>query len=263
MSTDPEGAIAVLHAGARRRRRSWRRIHCFDRIVANNIALGVYAFLEAALGMESGLMGEAARLHALSEAGAKKAAAGAGVNAGRGGGVAGTHAYVFRIVHGLLPMHLTKLYKTVFPAGLDGVATIPDSSPASSVASTPARAPAPAQGRGGRFGRWGVNGEFAIYGSPRRNPNPNPPTTTPKTSSGQTANARSGSAPRMARWRRGCVCAWLAALACFVPGTELRGFGFSLGDVGVGATEYLLAIYGGAGFGLFNLVFSLLPKKVQ
>ncbi|KAJ7098894.1 hypothetical protein C8R44DRAFT_888740 [Mycena epipterygia] len=37
--------------------------------------LGICAFLEAALGMESGLMGEAARLLTLSEAGARKAAA--------------------------------------------------------------------------------------------------------------------------------------------------------------------------------------------
>jgi hypothetical protein len=65
----------------------------FDHLFANDIALArtafaanaaspfhllglsVCAFLEAALGMESGLMGEASRLLTLSEAGAKKAAA--------------------------------------------------------------------------------------------------------------------------------------------------------------------------------------------
>jgi hypothetical protein len=69
----------------------------FDHLFANNIAqarmafasppssspgspfhllgLGVCAFLEAALGMESGLMAEAARLLAASEAGAKRAVA--------------------------------------------------------------------------------------------------------------------------------------------------------------------------------------------
>ncbi|KAJ7098869.1 hypothetical protein C8R44DRAFT_810832, partial [Mycena epipterygia] len=42
---------------------------------ARRSGLGVCVFLEAALGMESGRMGEAARLLGLSEAGARKAAA--------------------------------------------------------------------------------------------------------------------------------------------------------------------------------------------
>ncbi|KAJ7851274.1 hypothetical protein B0H14DRAFT_3866384 [Mycena olivaceomarginata] len=48
----------------------------FDHLFTNDIALARTAFAaDAALGMESRLMGEASRLLALSEAGAKKAAA--------------------------------------------------------------------------------------------------------------------------------------------------------------------------------------------
>ncbi|KAF8208039.1 hypothetical protein K438DRAFT_1961552 [Mycena galopus ATCC 62051] len=142
----------------------------------------------------------AARLLVLSEAGAKKAEAGARVHAGGRGGVAGTHACAFvrrppifsfpshywrgrepsmgyfQGMYGLNVAHckFTKLYKTVFPAGLDGpapsrkvsqdnlavpnstsaassslsvvssrnasplsISTIADSSPVSGVASTP------------------------------------------------------------------------------------------------------------------------------
>ncbi|KAJ7098863.1 hypothetical protein C8R44DRAFT_551359, partial [Mycena epipterygia] len=53
--------------------------------------LGICAFLEAALGMESGLMGEAARLLTLSEAGVRKAAADAKKAKTGGGGKGSTN----------------------------------------------------------------------------------------------------------------------------------------------------------------------------
>ncbi|KAJ7098880.1 hypothetical protein C8R44DRAFT_747954 [Mycena epipterygia] len=96
---------------------------------------GVCAFLEAAQGMESGLMGEAARLLMLSEVGARKAAADAKKTKTGGGGRLGAglewkspNADADGILHGLLPVHVraqrralkvTKLFHTVFPHCLE------------------------------------------------------------------------------------------------------------------------------------------------
>ncbi|KAJ6492108.1 hypothetical protein C8R45DRAFT_990417 [Mycena sanguinolenta] len=101
----------------------------FDHIFGNQIALartafeadstpfrlglGVCAFLEAALGMESGLMGEAARLLALSEAGANKTVA---ESKGAGAVMLLGESYMgyFRCMYALNAAHsgFTKLYKT-------------------------------------------------------------------------------------------------------------------------------------------------------
>ncbi|KAF7358809.1 Mitochondrial outer membrane protein IML2 [Mycena sanguinolenta] len=282
----------------------------FDHIFANDIGLartafqadntpfhllglGVCAFLEAALGMETGLMGEAARLLALSEAGSKKAVAeskktgaGAGALGGKGDGggrfapgleyeilqadavvlLGLTHALsesymgYFQCMYSLNAAHskFTKLYKTVFPAGIDGYSSssisssnssatlAPNSnpkplSPAASVASLAPTSASAASSRNASslsvstvsdeppvaapaparsiFGRWGASTASLL--SSRRNP---PPSPTP-----QTAEQEKAERERPAE----------------------------------GPVEEMIVSGTAFGFGLFNLVFSLLPKRVQ
>ncbi|KAJ7032573.1 hypothetical protein C8F04DRAFT_958936 [Mycena alexandri] len=196
------------------------------------LGLGVCAFLEAALGMESGLMGEASRLLTASEAGARRA--GAEVKKGErgdGGGrftpgteyeILGADAVVliglthalsesymgyFQCMYALNAAHskFTKLYKTVFPAGLEQYEAR-SASRAASVASASAS----------------VSRAASISDVVK-------PTFALENGSG--------------------------GLGAAVEGTRER--------VPEGEVEEMIVAGTAFGFGLFNLVFSLLPKKVQ
>ncbi|KAJ7290503.1 hypothetical protein C8J57DRAFT_1276000 [Mycena rebaudengoi] len=221
----------------------------FDHLFANDIAaartafgaadtpfhllgLGVCAFLAAALGMEEGLMGEATRLLTLSEAGAKKYAK-AAPTTGKSGGrfppgleweilnadavvlLGLTHALsesymgYFQCMYALNSAHskFTKLYKTVFPAGLDAYRTPVPSRKASTASLTAAAsagslAPPPPKSV---FARWGMSSSASLA-----MPAPVPVAYTPD-----------------------------------------------------GPVEEMIVAGTAFGFGLFNLVFSLLPKKIQ
>ncbi|KAJ7869896.1 hypothetical protein B0H14DRAFT_2726703 [Mycena olivaceomarginata] len=296
----------------------------FDHLFANDIALartafaadaaspfhllglGVCAFLEAALGMESGLMGEASRLLALSEAGAKKAAAesrktsGANANSsGKDGGgrfapgleydilhadavvlLGLTHALsesymgYFQCMYALNAAHskFTKLYKTVFPAGLDAYAyhtpapsrkpsadrlslapstgaassanaststltsPSPSPSPSPSVPSTPTSAlapPAPAPTKS-LFGRWGASTSSLLSTKSASSASKVAPVSPEEAA--QKLREAEEKAERDRRERE--------------RGPE-------------GAVEEMIVAGSAFGFGLFNLVFSLLPKRVQ
>ncbi|KAJ7478215.1 hypothetical protein FB451DRAFT_1241639 [Mycena latifolia] len=278
----------------------------FDALFANQIApartafqsadtpfhllgLGVCAFLEAALGMESGLMGEAARLLTLSEAGARKAAADAkransnkggagGSGEGRGDGngrfapgleweilnadavvlLGLTHALsesymgYFQCMYALNAAHgkFTKLWKTVFPRGLEGYrsplptpSATPITSAFPSASATPAESvtgsasasitssanastatlalPSPVAGVSKFFGRWGNSSSVSVL------------------SKGEREKQDRLTQARAARDR----------LEAERPAE--------------GPVEEMIVAGTAFGFGLFNLVFSLLPKKVQ
>jgi hypothetical protein len=153
------------------------------------LGLGVCAFLAAALGMEEGLMGEATRLLTLSEAGAKKYAK-AAPTTGKSGGrfppgleweilnadavvlLGLTHALsesymgYFQCMYALNSAHskFTKLYKTVFPAGLDAYRTPVPSRKASTASLTAAAsagslAPPPPKSV---FARWGMSSSASL-----------------------------------------------------------------------------------------------------
>ncbi|KAJ7738123.1 hypothetical protein B0H16DRAFT_1325584 [Mycena metata] len=198
------------------------------------LGLGVCAFLEAALGMESGLMGEASRLLTASEAGARRA----GAERGDGGGrftpgteyeILGADAVVliglthalsesymgyFQCMYALNAAHskFTKLYKTVFPAGLEQYEARSASraaSRAASITSGPSSVSVASTGGGGiksLFGRWGKRNSSSV---------------------------------------------------------SLTGEKVERERAPEGEVEEMIVAGTAFGFGLFNLVFSLLPKKVQ
>ncbi|KJA17945.1 hypothetical protein HYPSUDRAFT_218539 [Hypholoma sublateritium FD-334 SS-4] len=221
------------------------------------MGLGVCAFLEAALGMESGLMAEATRCLAISEAGARQQTRGAKSDmAYRGRFTHGleweilnadavvllglTHALsesymgYLQCMYSLNSAHskFTKLYKTVFPQGLP---------------------PTPGAGAGATL---------TVPTSTSR-----PQGLRHKQSDISLASASSVSSLASA--------ATIASPAAVAPAAKVNGF-FTRW-VGTASTPALpaedlapdgpvedLIVAGTAfGFGLFNLVFSLLPKKVQ
>ncbi|KAL5513993.1 hypothetical protein ACEPAG_2754 [Sanghuangporus baumii] len=158
----------------------------------HKLGLGVSAFMEAALGMETGLMGEAARALADSEAGAKKGSKNTkSANGGKSSFPPGVEYEILQadaivlqgLVHALSESYMgylqclyalnnahsrfTKLFKTVFPTGLDSYITpattpTPSRSPstpslAESVQSAAKTVSVPATpSRGSFFGRWGL-----------------------------------------------------------------------------------------------------------
>ncbi|KAF7354120.1 Mitochondrial outer membrane protein [Mycena venus] len=282
------------------------------------LGLGVCAFLEAALGMESGLMGEA------SEAGAKKAAADAKkANAekknGRDGGgrfapgleyeilhadavvlLGLTHALsesymgYFQCMYALNAAHskFTKLYKTVFPAGLDAyktpapsrtasssnlklpsapsisvstsdssslsvassrnasslsVSTLASASPSpspsapstplSATTPPPAAVPAPAPTKS-LFGRWGASTASLLSNK----------------SAKSTSSAKASPTPEDAAQ---------AALKLEKERERAEQERKERERPAEGPVEEMMVAGTAFGFGLFNLVFSLLPKRVQ
>ncbi|OBZ65787.1 Mitochondrial outer membrane protein IML2 [Grifola frondosa] len=155
------------------------------------LGLGVCAFLEAALGMETGLMAEASRLLALSEAGARKHMKLAKTSSKSTQFPPGTEWELLhsdaRVIHGILAMSLrneqaslsqryltfclttqlrsahskfSKLYKTVYPTGLEDYATPATSKSTSRTASLYSEAStstgtAVKPAKGSFFGRFG------------------------------------------------------------------------------------------------------------
>ncbi|KAL0946369.1 hypothetical protein HGRIS_012600 [Hohenbuehelia grisea] len=211
-----------------------RKVFAADATPFHLLGLGICAFLEAALGMEAGLMGEASRCLALSEAEAKKQSksvkpnpnsrfppgleweivtADAVVLLGLTHALSESYMGYLQCIYALNNAHgrFTKLHKTVFPAGMDQYST-PATTPTisrkpSATSLSPAQPPASVVSRssaGSFFGRWG------------------------RSSSSLT-----------------------------VPNSAALDASFD------GPVEEMIVSGTAFGYGLFNLVFSLLPKKVQ
>ncbi|KII88264.1 hypothetical protein PLICRDRAFT_175873 [Plicaturopsis crispa FD-325 SS-3] len=194
------------------------------------LGLGVCAFLEAALGMETGLMAEATRCLTLAESGAKKQRGTAKSSKGSQRFVPGmewevlhadavvmlglTHALsesymgYLQCMYALNSAHskFTKLYKTVYPNGLDNLKT-----PAASAA--PSRAP-------------------SVHSV---------------ATSSSTSTATTNKSGFFGRWGGGSLTASNAPVVYMADGP----------------VEELIESGTAFGFGLFNLVFSLLPAKVR
>ncbi|KAI5121532.1 hypothetical protein M0805_002592 [Coniferiporia weirii] len=204
------------------------------------MGLGVCAFLEAALGMETGLMSEAARCLSESEASAKKQSkATRATNSGKGSFPAGIEFEILQadavvlqgLVHALSESYMgylqclyalnnahskfTKLYKTVFPTGLDSYIT-------------PAASPLPSR-------------------------NPSTPSLASASSSkhsAETASAASASSKGGSFFGRWAISAPASPQPKPVAQPE-------------GPVEELIVSGAAFGFGLFNLIFSLLPAKMK
>ncbi|KAM5532321.1 Outer membrane protein Iml2/Tetratricopeptide repeat protein 39 [Ganoderma adspersum] len=195
---------------------------------------GVCAFLEAALGMETGLMAEASRLLTACETGAKKQLKLAKYSSQTTQFPPGTEwellhsdsVILLGLTHALSESYMgylqclyamnsahskyTKLYKTVFPSGLDYYSTPAASMPSSRATSI----------------RSGVDGTSTTSSAPK-------PT-------------KSGFFSRF------------TGSTLSVPSTPQIPIGAADGSV----DEFILS--GTAfGYGLFNLVFSLLPAKIR
>ncbi|KIK69622.1 hypothetical protein GYMLUDRAFT_34005 [Collybiopsis luxurians FD-317 M1] len=238
------------------------------------IGLGVCSFLEAALGMEASQMSEASRLLALAETGSKSALKAAAkqskskasaafppgleyeiVNADATVLIGITHALsesftgYLQCIYAMNNAHskFRKLYTTVFPNGL-AAPSLTSSSWTPSIPSSPAGSPA----------------------------------LTPKTSFSNLSEASSSSAnfkrPSLlsakqsssffsfgGRWGSGASSAASSTSSLSLPSTP----GSAPNTVEEGSVEEIqnvknLIVAGTAfGFGLFNLVFSLLPKRAQ
>jgi len=230
------------------------------------LGLGVCAFLEAALGMETGLMTEASRCLALSEAGTRKQMrvpkprdltqptrfqfgleweilnADAVVLLGLTNALSESYMGYLQCMYSLNSAHskFTKLYKTVFPNGLptviDSSSTIP-TSPASPTAnkslSVPSALPASLSHK------------------------PSIASLSSQSSASSEASGSTVSHPQPPASRSGFFSRWTAAAAASEPVLPLPT---ALPD---GPVEELIIAGTAFGFGLFNLVFSLLPKKIQ
>ncbi|PFH46707.1 hypothetical protein AMATHDRAFT_69254 [Amanita thiersii Skay4041] len=195
------------------------------------LGLGVCAFLEAALGMESAVMEDAATSLAAAEAGAKKQLkqakscsttrfppgleweiliADATVLSGLVHALSESYMGYIQCLYSLNSAHskFTKLYRTVFPSGLEGHETPlrPHNRSSISLRSAP---PTPRSASGGLFSRL----------------------------TGSTFNSLTGGAL-----------------------SEPQTPKLILPD---GPVEELIVAGTAFGYGLFNLVFSVLPKKVQ
>ncbi|KAJ3508360.1 hypothetical protein NLJ89_g5802 [Agrocybe chaxingu] len=218
------------------------------------MGLGVCAFLEAALGMEAGLMTEASRCLALSEAGARKQMRvpkprdlnfHSRFTYGLEWEILNADAVVLLgLTHALSESYMGYLqcilYKTVFPAG------IPEDSPLkplpdtlSPTTSRPQVSPAhPAASLGHKSSATSL--ASSISTSNNTPPNPEPPKAT---------------SSFFARWVSS------AAAAASTPTLPLQTVNSAVAPDG--PVEDLIVAGTAFGYGLFNLVFSLLPKKIQ
>ncbi|KAH8111665.1 outer membrane protein Iml2/Tetratricopeptide repeat protein 39 [Phellopilus nigrolimitatus] len=202
------------------------------------LGLGVCAFLEAALGMEPALMGEAARCLGESEAGARRQSKATRVaHGGKSNFPSGIEFEILQadaivlqgLVHALGESYMgylqclyalnnahskfTKLYKTVFPAGLDYYIT-------------PATTPLPSR-------------------------NPSTPSLTSSRSAGTISAATSSSKGSFfGRW----------GFSVSAPSMPQEKPAMTQPE---GPVEELIVSGAAFGFGLFNLVFSLLPAKIK
>ncbi|KAG6911431.1 hypothetical protein DXG01_016528 [Tephrocybe rancida] len=210
---------------------------------------GVCAFMEAALGMEPGLLAEATRCLTLSEAGARRQMksaikahpnqrftpgleweilnADAVVLLGLTNALSESYMGYLQCMYALNNAHskFSKLYKTVFPNGLDDY-------------TTPSGTPAPSR------------------------KSSTPSLRSASSSSSTLASTLTVPAPSKSLFAR------FTSSTLSVPNTRpqpttngtAEGEGEPLPD---GPVEDLVVAGTAFGFGLFNLVFSLLPKKVQ
>ncbi|KAF8891625.1 hypothetical protein CPB84DRAFT_1784122 [Gymnopilus junonius] len=219
------------------------------------MGLGVCAFLEAALGMEPKLMEEATRCLSLSEAGTRKQMcapkphdltyqsrfpygleweilnADAVVLLGLTHALSESYMGYLQCMYSLNSAHskFTKLYKTVFPNGLHTISTIEvgDTAPPSHVGLV--HQPSLAS----------ISSQSSI-------------------SSPGTPTSSISALPAIAPKASGFFSRWSSSsspsLPLKKPSLHIQQDG-PVEDLIVGGTAF--------GFGLFNLVFSLLPKKVQ
>ncbi|KAF7292169.1 hypothetical protein MIND_01244000 [Mycena indigotica] len=258
------------------------------------LGLGVCAFLEAALGMESGLMTEAARLLAASEAGAKKAKEseakrvreaaksakpGAVVRDGGGRFAAGVEYEILmadavvllgltqalsesymgylQCMYSLNAAHskFTKLYKTVFPAGLDAYHTpVPSRTPSFTdlAASTTTSLSTLSVSDSATSSASASTTTLSLSSTPSSSSTaPTPPPTITKSLFG--------------RWGGSSLS--VSSASSSVSKAELeereRIEKFERERPPQGSVEEMVVAGTAFGFGLFNLVFSLLPKRVQ
>ncbi|CAA7271205.1 unnamed protein product [Cyclocybe aegerita] len=229
------------------------------------MGLGVCAFLEAALGMEAGLMTEASRCLALSEAGARKQMrvpkprdlnfhsrftygleweilnADAVVLLGLTHALSESYMGYLQCMYSLNSAHskFTKLYKTVFPAGIpedSPLKPLPDNlSPTTSrLQVSPAH---PVASLGHKSSATSLASSISTT-NPSANPEP------PKATSSF-----------FSRW------VGSAAAAASTPTLPLQTVNSAVAPDG--PVEDLVVAGTAFGYGLFNLVFSLLPKKIQ
>ncbi|KAF8229976.1 hypothetical protein L208DRAFT_1284137 [Tricholoma matsutake] len=231
------------------------------------LGLGVCSFLEAALGMETGLLAEAARCLTLSEAGARKkhkSDQGSTSRAGSGSSrfppgleweiLVADAVVMLGLTHALSESYMgylqcinlifssTRLYKTVFPHGLD-----PHNTPARTLPSlnhTPSFQNAPSR-TGPVLSTSTSMSNLSIDSTTRA-----PPTlvANPDTNTNSSLKSRSSFFGR-----------WTSGSTLTIP----VSFGRSSSDVEDGPVDELIIAGTAFGYGLFNLVFSLLPKKVQ
>ncbi|KAJ3882225.1 hypothetical protein F5051DRAFT_394876 [Lentinula edodes] len=218
------------------------------------VGSGYLCFLEASLGLDSSKMGEAARLLSLAEAGSRTALKAAAKSKSRFASTAFPPGLEYEIAnadtvvllgvtHALSESYMgylqclysmnsaygkfSKLYKTVFPNGLDSHSTpltplFPFSAPSSA-------------------------GSSAITSSAFITPKPNKPTRPPVRQSSSFFSLAG-------RWGSGSASSSASSLSLSVEAENPEEIQ-NLKSLIIAGTAF--------GFGLFNLIFSLLPKKIQ
>ncbi|TFK33083.1 outer membrane protein Iml2/Tetratricopeptide repeat protein 39 [Crucibulum laeve] len=222
------------------------------------LGLGVCAFLEAALGMEAGLMEEATRCLTAAELGSRKMAkapkgrrrhegleweimnADAVVLLGLTQALSESYMGYLQCMYSLNSAHskFTKLYKTVFPNGLEGHIT--PGSLASSRSNSSLKA---------AVSRSEAASSLSVASS-----------------ASTTATTSTIAPPKSSPIRAGFFSRLTSGITSSTP--SLLGGGVYTEKVEEeffeeGPVEELIVAGTAFGFGLFNLVFSLLPKKVQ
>ncbi|KAJ7473170.1 mitochondrial outer membrane protein IML2 [Mycena galericulata] len=242
------------------------------------LGLGVCAFLEAALGMESGLMGEAGR----GDGGGRFAAgleweilnADAVVLLGLTHALSESYMGYFQCMYALNAAHskFTKLFKTVFPNGLPP----PPSSTSTSTSTSSGNLTVPSSTG---------NGSISSL-------SPSAAASTASLASTSTTTGTGASTPQSqkslfsrwggAAWGKGSASS-LSSLSTSSASPSVSSLSTSSASLNAekerelvaqmnklelerapeGAVEEMIVAGTAFGFGLFNLVFSLLPKKVQ
>ncbi|KAF6750566.1 mitochondrial outer membrane protein IML2 [Ephemerocybe angulata] len=256
------------------------------------MGLGVCAFLEAVLGMETNVVTEASRCLALSETASRKYAKN-GVGAAKGkvysrfpagmeweilnadavvllgltNAISESYMGYLQCMYALNNAHskFTKLYKTVFPAGLPEIES-PSSSPTTSA--PPTASLAPPQDLHHKSSVSSLASAASRLSSKSSDPTPGYlAATTPGTPTGALTPTSSVGKGFFSRWMGASNAAAAASEpALHSPSRGKKGHaghphetrGFEDGPV-----EELIVSGTAFGYGLFNLVFSLLPKKVQ
>ncbi|EAU84983.2 hypothetical protein CC1G_04079 [Coprinopsis cinerea okayama7 len=225
---------------------------------------GVIAFLEAALGMETNQVTEASRCLALSETGTRKQMkapkakthsrfpaglewdiinADAVVLLGLTHALSETYMGYLQCMYSLNNAHskFTKLYKTVFPAGIDAEEKPPAPAEVAPSSSSTLQVPNGLQHKSSFSSLSSVSSTGSNATLPPAPPSPTQPAVTKSFFS---------------RWLGSS-----AAAAASEPTLPLHHHQHH--HIPDGPVEELIVSGTAFGYGLFNLVFSLLPKKVQ